>query len=117
MSTQPLPNYWKTHRKRSALTQHELATLLGCAHGSKVSRYERNARLPTLETLIAYEILFKTPWRELLPGEYNRVYHTIRARAQALSREIDAKTPWTPALQRKLDFLTDIINPPNPHTP
>ena len=116
MGTRPLPNYWRTYRKRSALTQQELATLLGSAYGSKVSRYERDTRLPTLETLIAYEILFKVPWRELLPGEYNRVYQQIRQRAQALSREIDAKTPWTPALQRKFDFLTDIINAPHSHT-
>lgn len=105
------------YRKRSALTQQELAALLGSVYGSKVSRYERDARLPTLETLIAYEVLFKVRWRELLAGEYHRVYRQVRRRAQALSREIDAKTQWTPALQRKLDFLADIINPPTSHTP
>ncbi len=104
------------HRKRNALTQGEVATLLGCKHGSKVSRYERGERLPTLETLIAYEVLFKVPWRELLSGEYNRVHEQVRERAQALSREVDARTPWTPSLQRKFDFLTRIINPTHTHT-
>jgi transcriptional regulator with XRE-family HTH domain len=115
MSTKQLPSYWRTYRKRNALTQRELARLLGSSYGSKVSRYERAARLPTLDTLIAYEILFKVPWRELLPGEYNRVYKQIRERAQALSRDIDAKTPWTPALQRKFDFIANIINVPPSH--
>ena len=104
------------HRRRNTLTQGEVARLLGCTHGSKVSRYERGERLPTLETLIAYEVLFNVPWRELLSGEYNRVHQQVRERAQVLAREVDARAPWTPALQRKFDFLTRIINPTHAHT-
>jgi len=104
------------HRKRNALTQYEVARLLGCKNGSKVSRYERGERLPTLETLIAYEVLFKVPWRDLLSGEYNHVHRQVQERAKVLSREVDARNPWTPALQRKFDFLTTIINPTHTHT-
>lgn len=72
--------------------------------------------MPTIETLIAYEILFRVPWRELLAGEYNRVQKAIRSRAIVLSREVDDLTPWTPAHQRKFDFLASIINPDNINT-
>lgn len=99
------------HRRRNALTQYEVARLLGCENGSKVSRYERGDRMPMLETMIAYEILFQVPWRDLLAGEYNRVHREIRNRALILSREVDERGPWTPALQRKFDFLASIINP------
>jgi transcriptional regulator with XRE-family HTH domain len=59
MSTSLLPNYLKMHRKQHALAQHELAVLLGCENGSKVSRYERGQRAPTISSIMAYEIVFR----------------------------------------------------------
>jgi hypothetical protein len=41
-----------------------VAILLGCKKGTKVSRYERFARKPSLETLFAYEVVFGAPARE-----------------------------------------------------
>jgi transcriptional regulator with XRE-family HTH domain len=98
------------HRKRHALTQYEVARLLGCQSGSKISRYERGERLPSIQTMIAFEIVFHVSWRDVLSGQYNRVYKEVRERALALSREVDARTPWTPALQRKFDLLFAVIN-------
>ena len=63
-----LPNYLRTHRKRAGLSQDEVAFLLGCRSGAKVSRYERLARRLSLETAFAYEALFGVPARELFAG-------------------------------------------------
>lgn len=41
MTSQPLFNYLLTYRKRSALSQEEVAYLLGAQSGAKVCRYER----------------------------------------------------------------------------
>ena len=49
---QPLPIYLRTYRKRGCLTQGELGFLLGSRSGTKISRYERLARTPTLKTAI-----------------------------------------------------------------
>jgi len=95
-------------RKRSGLSQDELAALLGCRHGSKVSRYERGDRSPSLATLVAYEIIFKTSSRELYRGVHDRVRSAVCGRAQALSRKVDARQ-LTAATKRKLDFLTFVI--------
>jgi len=64
-----LENYLRTYRKQSGLSQDEVAYLLGCQNGTKVSRYERFARKPSLETLFAYEVVFGAPAREQLLNE------------------------------------------------
>lgn len=108
MSLQPLSNYLRTFRKRSGLSQDELAALLGCKHGSMVSRYERGDRAPSLETLIAYEVIFQSSARELFRGVHDRVRGSVRQRAQRLSRTVDSQ-PLTPVTKRKMDFLTGVI--------
>jgi transcriptional regulator with XRE-family HTH domain len=99
------------YRKRSGLTQAELAVLLGCAHGSKVYRYEHGVRIPTLETIIAFEIVFRVPLSALFAGTYEKVRGEVRVRAQRLSRQLDAK-PFTPAQKQKIDALVEVIYPP-----
>jgi transcriptional regulator with XRE-family HTH domain len=106
-----LKNYLRMFRKRSGLTQAELAGLLGCAHGSKVYRYEHGIRIPTLQTVIAFEIVFRVPVAALFTGTYEKVRGDVRARAQRLSRQLDAK-PFTPAQKQKLEALVAVIYPP-----
>ncbi len=43
--------YLRTYRKRSGLTQSEVARLLGLESGQLISRYERLDRSPNLETV------------------------------------------------------------------
>ena len=99
-----LPNYLRTYRKRAGLSQDEVAYVLGCKSGSKVSRYERFARTPTLETTFAYEALFKVPASDLFSGIFQRVERDTAKRAKVLVRKIGrAKTDKLSA--RKLDLL------------
>ena len=85
-----LVHYLRTHRKRLALSQDELAWLLGCRHGSKVSRYERFARMPSLNTVFAYEIIFGVPARDLFAGIFEAVEHATLKRAELLVRRLQA---------------------------
>lgn len=110
MPLQPLSHYLKMYRKRSGLSQDELALLLGCKSGSKVSRYERSGRVPRIDALLALEVVFREPVREIFRGRYERVRRDVRRRAQRLSRKVDARA-LTPGNKRKLDFLTEVINP------
>jgi transcriptional regulator with XRE-family HTH domain len=100
MPSNSLPHYLRTYRRRSALSQGQLAWLLGCQAGSKVSRYERFARTPNLQTVFAYEIIFRTPARELFAGTFAAVAHatlkrvdslTVRLRHQAPNRLVTAQ--------------------------
>jgi transcriptional regulator with XRE-family HTH domain len=104
-----LQNYLRTYRKRSSLAQNEVAFLLGCKSGTKVSRYERSARRPSLETVFAYEVMFGAPARELFAGVYQKVEKTITNRAQLLTRKLSRATP-TPMATRKLQILEAITS-------
>jgi transcriptional regulator with XRE-family HTH domain len=85
MSSPRLPNYLRAHRKRLALSQDEVAFLLGTQSGAKVCRYERFVREPSLITAFAYEAIFQTPARELFGGLYQKIAQEVAARAKALS--------------------------------
>jgi transcriptional regulator with XRE-family HTH domain len=107
---QVLRNYLRMHRKRSALTQRELAGLLGCEHGSKVSRYERGERVPGFATLLAYEIVFRTNGADLFRGVAEKLSRTIRDRASRLHKHLDAERS-TPLVTQKMEFLVELIYP------
>ena len=87
MASQRLPNYLLTYRKRAALSQEEVAYLLGSQSGSKVSRYELFAREPGLQTALAYEAIFQRPVSELFPGLYEKIQSVVRARAKKLQQK------------------------------
>jgi transcriptional regulator with XRE-family HTH domain len=89
----PLQNYLRTYRKRSGLTQTEVAFLLGSDDGMKVYRYERQVQRPTLETVLAFEAIFRVPAKELFAGLYQKAEKETRARALMLAQQlIPAKT-------------------------
>ncbi|HQU07582.1 MAG TPA: helix-turn-helix transcriptional regulator [Candidatus Paceibacterota bacterium] len=103
-------NYIRAYRKRAGLSQDELALLLGCRSGTKVSRYERHARTPTLETALACQAIFGVPVHELFPGMYREVEQVTHARAQTLARQLRS-TPGTPLPERKAQLL-DMMGAP-----
>ena len=89
----PLQNYLRTYRKRSGLTQTEVAFLLGSDDGMKVSRYERRVQRPTLETALAYEAIFRIPAKKLFAGLYQKVKKETMSRTQLLAQKLaPAKT-------------------------
>ncbi len=102
-----LDNYLRTYRKRFGLSQDEVAFLLGCEDGTKVSRYERFAREPTLKTILGYEKIFDAPARELFAGAYQKVEKVTLRRAQLLAQKLSAAKP-AHTNTRKLDLLRHI---------
>ena len=83
-----LPNYLRTNRKQIALSQEEVAFLLGMRgmdKGNKVSRDENYSRIPTLETALAYEAIYGKPIRELFAGLYDQIAPGVSSRAKILS--------------------------------
>src|SRR2546422_855228 len=111
-----LPNYLRTHRKRAGLSQDEVAYLLGCRSGAKVSRYERLARRPSLETAFAYEAVFGVPARELFAGVYEKVEEQIKKRARVLGEKLSVTQPDR-TVRRKLDRLKAMSSMPESESP
>lgn len=103
----PLPTYLRTYRKRSGLTQEEVAFLLDTRDGATVSRYERLSSMPSLETALALEVIFGVPARELFRGVFAEVETEVIQRARLLSEQLNAG-PQSPAVWQKLRALQQI---------
>jgi transcriptional regulator with XRE-family HTH domain len=94
MPSPQLPNYLQSNRKLLALSQDEVAFLLGGESGTKISRYEHSDRIPTLETALACEAIFKRPVSELFGGLYQKAEQEVAERAKVLaSRNINKSNP------------------------
>lgn len=106
-----LDNYLRTVRKHAGLSQCEVGFLLGCKSGQPISRYEHGTRVPELETLLAYRIIFGVSVEELIPGRYQKVERLIAARARKLSVALH-RVPETPRLKHKLNRVQCIGNEP-----
>lgn len=102
-----LESYLRTHRRRSGLSQKELAFLLGYKAGESVCRYEWSHRRPPLAILVACEIILRVPPRELFPGIYNEVEALVAKRARELHRTL-ATIEETPAAARKREVVRAI---------
>jgi len=91
MASHQLENYLKTFRRKSGLTQREVAFLLGWKNGAQLSRYEKRHTLPPLRTALAYEAIFKIPVAELFAGVRNSVDQDIRTRVDTLVAGLQEK--------------------------
>lgn len=86
--TMPSPkvqNYLRANRKRLALSQSEVAFLLGVPTATKVSRHEQVMHAPTLEAALAYEVIFKRPVSEIFGNLYKKVELEVADRARVLA--------------------------------
>lgn len=104
----PLPSYFRTYRKRSGFSQDEVAFLLGNQSGTRVSRYERFARQPSLRTVFAYEVIFGAPVRHLFAGFYQKVEKATVARARLLADKLSTANPDR-TTARKLRTLKELL--------
>jgi transcriptional regulator with XRE-family HTH domain len=105
-----LSNYLRTNRKRLALSQEEVAFLLGMnglTKDEQVNRHENFARKPNLETALAYEAIYGKPVRELFAGMYEQVEQEVANRARLLKYRQSAKP--SPQRQKIINQLVSKI--------
>ena len=91
MASHQLENYLKTYRRKSGLTQREVAFLLGSMNGAQLSRYEKRHTLPPLRTALAYQAIFKIPVAELFAGVRNSVDRDVVTRVDELVAGLNGK--------------------------
>ena len=86
-----LLNHLLSYRKRSALSQKDVAFLLGVQNSSKVCNHERFTQEPCLQTALAYEAIYQKPVSELFPGLFENIQAEVKARAKLLGRKTFAR--------------------------
>jgi transcriptional regulator with XRE-family HTH domain len=104
-----IKSYLRTHRKKGGLSQDEMAFLLGYQSGTKISRFERLARHPNLETALACQVVFGIPAHKLFPGVFAKVEKTVTERARLLSDQLRSqRASGRSGLRNKLAILKAI---------
>lgn len=93
---EPLPNHLRAYRRRDGLTQKQLIQLLGRSDAKTVSRYERYARIPDLETALACQVIFGVPAEQLFPGLYAAAEARVHKRARLLLRRLERQPSARP---------------------
>jgi len=108
MASNPLPNYLRAHRKRAALSQDDVAFLLGKRGGEKVCRHELFSHNPDLETLLAYAVIFQKPAEELFTGLFRQIRREVLVRVRVLAHKTKRQRPG-PMRNRKMELLLALI--------
>jgi DNA-binding XRE family transcriptional regulator len=108
MAQKKLASHLRSHRKKSGLSQLELAGLIGYLSEDAVMRHEQVASIPSLTIALAYEAIFRVPVSRLFPGVYEAVEERVDVRLAAMERRLQeksAKDRDASAAARKLEWL------------
>lgn len=112
-----LPTYLRKHRRKWALTQCDLARLLGEVSTSAISKYETLARTPRLETMLALEVVFDEVSESLFPALAEEVRRAVVRNAIVLRDEFAGRTDARSIRKhRLLDELISRSQQPNEGT-
>ena len=108
MTNEPLQTYLRTFRRRTCLSQDEVAFLLGSMCGTSVSRHERGHRVPLLETVLGYAFIFGSDVPALFEGVSRDVQATVRKRAVGMCRALE-RQPQSARRDRKIELLKELM--------
>ncbi len=104
--SRPLPSYLLSLRKRSGLSQSEVAMLLGI-DGSMLCKFESLSRRPSIELAIGAELIFGHPMKEVFPALYAETERAIVQRARRQRNRYNTRTKT--AKGGKVRALDEII--------
>jgi transcriptional regulator with XRE-family HTH domain len=92
MKHQGANNYLKAYRKKSGLSQREIANLLGYRNKAQVSRHERAASVPSLTAALAYEVIFSVPVAALFATLHDSVKQDIEIELRTLREALEGRS-------------------------
>ena len=72
-------------------------------------RYEQFDRVPSLETALAFEAIFKRSVSELFPGLYHKIEQEVAVRAKTLAEKSGHGKP-NQRVARKREVLADLAS-------
>lgn len=110
MASEQISNNLRSHRRRSGLSQRELALIAGYETAYPVSRHERSATIPAMHIALSYEVIFRTPIHELCPGLYRSIEASIELRLTEMENDLQqstAKGRKAALIARKLEWLNE----------
>jgi len=100
-------NLLKTYRKKSRLTQDDIAYILNKQKVS-ISRYEKGKRIAPLSILMLYKIIFNVTLKDLFRVRHRNLKFQIHKRSQALIEKLQ-KEVQSPRVQERIESLQNIV--------
>jgi transcriptional regulator with XRE-family HTH domain len=117
MATRRLPNYLRTYRKHSGLSQSDVSFLIRLKDKAELSRYERSVRQPSLRTALACQEVYGKPVSELFAGLSDSVARDSRNRMRRLQARLQANSeaqgPGTRFMQKVQWVSHRLLEVPN----
>jgi len=103
-----ITNYLRWHRKKSPLTQSDIAFLLDLPDYSNISRYEKGKRMPSIDLLIMYHFLFKVPIEAFFEQQSSDIFLKLKERLDILINSLKRDNNSPNNLQR-IKYLEEVI--------
>jgi DNA-binding XRE family transcriptional regulator len=85
---QTIKNYLRMHRRKSGLSQRELARLVGYKDQWQISRHERSDTVPSLMAALSYQAVFRVPVSQIFNGMHFTAVHVVEENIRALERSL-----------------------------
>jgi transcriptional regulator with XRE-family HTH domain len=114
MTQNSVGTYLRFLRKKSGLSQRQLARILGSVTAKQVSRHERSATAPNLLTAFGYQLVFQQPVSKIFPGLYYAVETAIEESLGELECELSnsaARGRTAVRIACQLEWLWERKNP------
>ena len=102
------PNYLRLYRKKSPLTQSDIAFLLQLPDYSNISRCEKGHRVPNIDLLITYHYLFKVPIESFFELQSNDRLISLKQRIELLISELK-KSPIQINNETRIKYLEETL--------
>jgi len=108
MTSNSVGTYLRFLRRKSGLSQRELARILGSVTATQVSRHERSVMPPTLIAAFGYQVVFQAPVSEIFPGLFHTIETGVVERLEAFEHELGgsaAKGRAAALVARRMEWL------------
>ena len=103
------PNYLRSYRKRSPLTQSDVAYLMGLQDYGTISRCEKGQRRPSVELLLVYHHLFNAPIESFFEHQSEEMLLDLKKRMESLIYDLK-KRDGIPKNAFRLRFLEQTLS-------
>jgi transcriptional regulator with XRE-family HTH domain len=96
------------YRKRSPLTQSDIAYLLRLPDVSNISRYEKGQRTPSIKLLLVYYLLFDVSVEKFFEHQSDEIKVDLEKQIEGLINDL-TKGPDPGGNSARIEFLRQVI--------
>lgn len=98
----------RVFRKKSCLTQEDIATLLGTKDISQICRLENSHTNPQIELCLLYHLLFNKPAQDFFPEQIIIIRKRLLIRIPNIIDELKCLKS-SPLVEKKISFLSEVL--------